>query len=178
MKATSWKDIVELAGIAAIVASLVFVGLQLQQEQNIATVETYGTVAEAGINLSMRVGENMEIWQKALEGHELTAVEHGVFLGLFNSLMIHYQQNFVRWRRLGTFDPGLIASDLAYALYVFPGLKTAFEQRMKFGDVRDEARHRDGGLSMYGSSVLSSLAEYEKEQPAVPENRLYIFWDF
>ena len=36
MKNTNWKDIAELLGIAAIVASLIFVGLQMRQDQEIA----------------------------------------------------------------------------------------------------------------------------------------------
>ena len=36
MKTGNWKDSAELVGIAAIVASLIFVGIQLRQEQRIA----------------------------------------------------------------------------------------------------------------------------------------------
>lgn len=39
MKSMNWKDIAELVGIAAIVASLVFVGLQMRQDQVIARSE-------------------------------------------------------------------------------------------------------------------------------------------
>jgi len=178
MNPAKLKGILELIGIGAIVASLVFVGLQLQQEQEIALVDTYGTVAEAGINLSMQVGENMEVWQKALDGHELTTEEYGVFIGLFNAVMIHYQQNFVRWRRIGPFDPDAIASEFAYALYIFPGMKSAFEERIKFKDARDEARQIDQALSLYHSTILSYLAKFEEEEPPVPNDKPYIFWDF
>ena len=41
MKNTDWKDIAELVGIAAIVASLVFVGLQMRQAQKIAVAAQY-----------------------------------------------------------------------------------------------------------------------------------------
>lgn len=41
MKTTSWKDVAELIGIAAIVASLVFVGLQMKQSHEIALAEIY-----------------------------------------------------------------------------------------------------------------------------------------
>jgi len=44
MKSVSWKAMIELIGIAAIVASLIFVGLQLRQEQRVASIE-------AGFNL-------------------------------------------------------------------------------------------------------------------------------
>jgi hypothetical protein len=39
LKKSNWKDIAELIGLGAIVASLVFVGLQMRQEQIIARAE-------------------------------------------------------------------------------------------------------------------------------------------
>ena len=47
MKKADWKSIAELIGIGAIVASLIFVGLQLRQEQNIAIVDSYGSIVES-----------------------------------------------------------------------------------------------------------------------------------
>ncbi len=45
----NWKDIAELIGIAAIVASLIFVGLQMQQSQEIAVGAQYQERANAAI---------------------------------------------------------------------------------------------------------------------------------
>ena len=51
MKSTNWKDVAELIGIAAIVASLIFVGLQMKQSQDIAIAASFQarttTLAEA-----------------------------------------------------------------------------------------------------------------------------------
>ncbi len=44
-----WKDIAELIGIAAIVASLIFVGLQMQQSQEIAMGAQYQERANAAV---------------------------------------------------------------------------------------------------------------------------------
>jgi len=41
MNSTNWKEIAELVGIAAIVASLVFVGLELRQSHEIAIAAEY-----------------------------------------------------------------------------------------------------------------------------------------
>ena len=41
MKKTDWKDTAELIGIAAIVASLIFVGLQMRQSHKIAVATQY-----------------------------------------------------------------------------------------------------------------------------------------
>ena len=47
MKKADWKDTAELVGIAAIVASLVFVGLQMRQSQVIAIAGQYQDRTEA-----------------------------------------------------------------------------------------------------------------------------------
>ena len=47
MKLSEWKDIAELIGLAALVASLVFVGLQLKQSQDIAIATQFQARASA-----------------------------------------------------------------------------------------------------------------------------------
>jgi hypothetical protein len=47
MKRSNWKDTAELVGIAAIVASLIFVGLQMRQSHEIALVTLYQMRADA-----------------------------------------------------------------------------------------------------------------------------------
>ncbi len=49
MPSRNWRDIAELFGIGAIVASLIFVGLQLQQSQEIAVGTQYQERANAAI---------------------------------------------------------------------------------------------------------------------------------
>lgn len=45
-----WKSIAEIVGISAIVASLIFVGLQLKQSQEIALASQYQARADATMN--------------------------------------------------------------------------------------------------------------------------------
>jgi len=49
MPSRNWRDIAELFGIGAIVASLIFVGLQMQQSQEIAVGAQYQERANAAI---------------------------------------------------------------------------------------------------------------------------------
>ena len=49
MPSRNWRDIAELIGIGAIVASLIFVGLQLQQSQEIAVGAQYQERAHAAL---------------------------------------------------------------------------------------------------------------------------------
>lgn len=108
MKQSNWKDIAELVGIAAIVASLVFVGLQMRQSQEIAIAAQYHNRAALAIeanNTQIESGD-LRAWGllsgKARDGDlathfaELTTEQWGrVFLfGMNTSLQMdnHYFQ--------------------------------------------------------------------------------------
>ena len=52
MRSTNWKDIAELVGIAAIVASLMFVGLEMRQTRVIALANTYQARTDSELLLS------------------------------------------------------------------------------------------------------------------------------
>ena len=50
MTNVTWRSIAEMIGISAIVASLIFVGLQLKQSQEIALASQYQARADAAMN--------------------------------------------------------------------------------------------------------------------------------
>lgn len=60
MKSMTWKEIVETVGIAAIVASLLFVGLQMQQDRRIAELATYQERAIASAEISLGLFSNTD----------------------------------------------------------------------------------------------------------------------
>jgi hypothetical protein len=98
---TNWKDIAELLGIAAIVASLIFVGLQMKQSQQIAA----SAVAQARTSDSLAIrlapidspalrSAQAKVWGMT-EG-ELTADEQVAYAWHFWSELVyldnlHYQ---------------------------------------------------------------------------------------
>ncbi|MGI9202482.1 MAG: hypothetical protein ACR2Q3_00645 [Woeseiaceae bacterium] len=57
MNISAWKDIAELVGIGAIVASLIFVGMQLKQSQDIAI----------GTQYQQRAGKAIDIYTSHLQ---------------------------------------------------------------------------------------------------------------
>ena len=64
MKPANWKDIAELIGIGAIVASLIFVGLQMKQSQDIAIASQYHARAALSVqnfNAEMESGD-LKFW--------------------------------------------------------------------------------------------------------------------
>ena len=76
---SNWKNIAELVGIAAIVASLLFVGLQMRLDQQIAEAQAYMDSSNGLIELSQLTSDNQETWIKGLDGADVTPVEMAKF---------------------------------------------------------------------------------------------------
>ena len=70
MKKANWREIAELIGIAAIVASLIFVGIQLRQDEQIAQAERLATQQILDLEITRFIDERAEVWRKGLAGEE------------------------------------------------------------------------------------------------------------
>ncbi len=99
MKTTEWKYIVEVAGIAAIVASLMFVGLEMRQTRMLAMAAAYQARTDSEISIALALLETDRTWQryrKIVAGQDLAdqeLFEHELVLGtrLMYWENVHYQ---------------------------------------------------------------------------------------
>ena len=115
MKKKDWKDIAELIGIAAIVASLIFVGLQMKQTQEIALADAYQARADTSIGIFQSVPESSElisVWTKTnrmlfpdiyRENHtgilgELSPEEKTVAINFFFQRLIYLENMYFQYR--------------------------------------------------------------------------------
>ena len=75
MKSANWKDIAELVGIAAIVGSLIFVGLEMRLTRSIALAETYQTRTDSEMYLMSfnAQPDNRQLWLKVINDEPLSA---------------------------------------------------------------------------------------------------------
>ena len=79
MKEKPWTNVLEGIGVVAVVASLVFVGLQLRQAQEIAIAEGLLSLVSMRNELNNGVRADIDVWEKARSGDELTGSEMQVF---------------------------------------------------------------------------------------------------
>jgi negative regulator of sigma E activity len=86
MNKPNWKDIAEALGVTAIVASLIFVGLQMKQAQDIAQNEISLGILEAGVEMNSQLNQYADIWVKGAQGDELSDTEALIFANLMNNL--------------------------------------------------------------------------------------------
>ena len=77
MSRIGWKELFEVAGVAAIVASLIFVGLQLQQDRHLIRAELGAESQDfsAMIDLSLSDPDVSSAWAKMLEHPEDLSAE-------------------------------------------------------------------------------------------------------
>jgi hypothetical protein len=79
MRTADWKGIAELIGIVAIVGSLIFVGLEVRQQQLMAQNEAGFNVVEDYRQFGNSVIENADIWVRGNAGEELDGIEGVIF---------------------------------------------------------------------------------------------------
>ena len=164
MAQKNWKDTAELIGIAAIVASLIFVGQEIKQSREIARLEWTGVLTAEQIALDSLLGSEPEVWRKGCEGAELSPVEQTVFVRQFSSFH-HFA--FARWVRANVgvtgANPRFVSKEYAKNVHRFAGFREMWEV-WKASRVEADAPFEDGILG-FPEQVDSWLPVLEEEDP-------------
>lgn len=125
MNQVKLRDWLEIVGIFAVVASLLFVALQMQQTQTIAQTEMDWNNMMAEMQSRSAVYEYPDVWARGNAGEELTQTEAVVYTTLIrdfntvnffkftNALRLEGGEDSVRW----------IVADTAGFLHENPGAR-------------------------------------------------------
>ena len=154
MKSTGWKDTAELVGIAAIVASLVFVGMEMRQAQRIAFAEQQGALIADTVDLNESIGAHAELIIKVNSGTDLSEEQRIKAVSLLRS---YWNNAFFGYRRWYFLDhPALEAPVRVFARFLChnPGMR-------KLWNEEQAELERDNDLLGY-SSVEGGAAQVNK----------------
>ena len=167
MNKSNWKDIAELVGIAAIVASLIFVGLQLRQDRQFALAENAADFDDTMIDYASVIRENRDIWIRGLEGTELSTEDQVVFESVAFAVWQKFNGIYRQSRFLYNSSGVLAARQLAGELHTYPGLR-------KY--VLSRCRHREsiGQDIPICDDIRAQLKAFDEGTLAPPEGRLYV----
>ena len=127
MKSASWKDIAELIGLAAIVASLVFVGMELRQTQKDSRIESGLTRAGWFFENRNAINDHAGVWVKAYSGEPLSEEESVIFSNLIRNIHTNNRFSWSRERTLGS-TSDYPAHELAWILSKSPAAVQAWEE--------------------------------------------------
>ena len=153
-----WKTIAELIGIAALVASLIFVGLQIRQDQDIAIAQMFADHDDTQIEWARLVSEYNEIWVKGLKVEQLSEEESAVYYSLAAA---YFHKEVDRYRRallITGIPPVSITRDFAHMIHSYPGLESAWQQ---FRYAPDRIFSDLDWLTDFNEGVQSTLDEIE-----------------
>ena len=165
MQSGQWKDTVELIGVFAIVASLIFVGLQLKQEDEVAQLEMFDRSAEQQRELADLITQHADVWQRGCVGEELSDTDQLVFAQIHNQFIVH---TYLRWLRFKVSDfagsDGQYLID-AYAanIHRYPGIAAASEKRSEWA--AEGRRYTDQYVDEYRDLVAARLEELKVIEP-------------
>ena len=165
MNNSNWKDIAELIGIAAIVASLIFVGLQMQQSQSIAMSDGNLTNAANKIERNTSILENSDIWVRGNAGQDLDQNDAVVFKYLVQNVVDTAFFEIVRLRRMGEDEiADSIVADFSAFLFKNPGARRIWSE-----NEREIRKHRalltdskNIGHLKLSDSVIENLATLDQ----------------
>ena len=172
MKFKQWNEIAELVGIVAVVASLIFVGLQLQQtqqqleqEQKIAQNEMNASYVANVIESNNAIIQNMDIWLRGNSGEELSAAEqetHALLVEIKNDQAYYSTQGL---RRFGN-EEGAEQDAAAFAgfLYENPGAKRVWRDREQWlGNYRGMVQPEEQTTNSWVELIESHIAIFEEQ---------------
>jgi hypothetical protein len=176
MKPAQWKDIAELIGIAAIVASLIFVGFQLRQESEISVREGSSDFVNVSIEMANLFSTNRDVWLKGLNEEDLTDREQMTFNALVRVFYVYRVNQFMRQSLSVTMadTPQDIPRYVAFYLYQYPGLRQTYEQQLTKIQMMNEAIGA-ATESNFRQEVARMLEHFDANPPALPENDFVVF---
>jgi len=163
MKEASWTDIAQLIGIIAIVVSLIFVGLQLRQSQQLGYSEILANFNDRKAAVSELLTDHAEIWHKACSGDVLDESSKIIARVLFDAVLRDVYLEYV------AYDIGIASSDsakrrliegFAARLWKYPGMKQMFDSSRSWhqGTVESVGISLAPGLM---SGIVDRLEELE-----------------
>jgi len=113
-----FNEIAELVGIVAIVSSLVFVGLQMQQSHRIALSEHHLQLVANQIAADDAIAEHPDIWVRGNAGKDLEPQEFAIFAGQVRNLADITYYTIEIDRLMGLNDAASV-DVMEFALYVY-----------------------------------------------------------
>jgi len=165
------NDWLQVIGIFALVASLVFVGLQMKQTQEIGQGEAAAGVLESTNAFRSMIIDNAEVWRSGCMGEELSENDQLKFAKMYSSYVATVYWLWVS-NDIGViqFAAGKVESAYAANIHRYPGIAKMAASRLDWRAEGSEIKLM--GFERFRSAVLTrleELGEIEAEPQSNPD---------
>jgi len=165
MDSSKLNDWLQPLGMAGIIASLVFVGVQINQTEEIATIEIINDGTERQISVATLIAENADVWQRGCMAEELTDAEATTFISIFRAYQSHKYAAWARFTRseIGGGNPESVVNLVAANAHRYPGFRAAMQGRAAFRGKFADTTFRMA--AQFTADVEKRMDEYAEIEP-------------
>lgn len=160
------REIAEIIGIAAIVASLIFVGLQLRQSDQIARAEIQATFGMMSIETAALINDHSDVWIRGDAQEELSDADTAIFANLVIAVNDANYSNFWQtWQIDGEQSALEYLDDFSGFLHRHPGVRQVWREReANLKRYRIALGSYDEDTLLYVDTILNNLDELDRIQ--------------
>jgi hypothetical protein len=137
------NDWLQIGGQFAVLAGLIFVGLQLSQDRQIAKIQVVAEAANKRMYWAELIEQSPEVWVKGLAGQPLSATEAAQFDALATSWeLTHFSFHYTTNHLSNISTDRRFVREWVLELRKHPGLLKwwqAYQQRMAITSAEDRA---------------------------------------
>ena len=176
MKKIDLGQTITILANLGVIGGLIFVGLQLRQDRDIAESEALTMNQELELEFARFAQQNSTVWRNGLAGEPLTEDESVAFDLLASALFRIYaneqRRGFVLQGRTVGSDPSSVVRQYAFFLYSNPGLRAWFDRLVE----RRSHINRVFGLPeprFFPSFVREFLEQLDEQGAELPEQQFY-----
>ena len=154
-----FNKVAELVGIVALIASLVFVGMEIRQSQLIALTEVDAANSIASIELASLINDSSDVWGRGIAGEDLDDAETETFRNIIIALSDRNWAMQHQLRMLGDDENAdTIVHDFAAFLHQRPGARSVWSKReSKLKEDRSLLNPKNLNASPYVEMVMANF---------------------
>jgi len=156
---------IQIVGLAAVVGSLIFVGLQLKQADAIAYAQLSDSSVARGIEHRALIAEHADTWHKACLGEELTAAEKTIAGAIYFN---YAHANSNDWESIdqtgvGGMNGRRLINLFAANIHRYPGFRSMVQSYGEWNDLGLEGRTELG--ERYTLAIRERVQELQQLEP-------------
>jgi len=161
MKPAQLKEIAELVVGLSVIASLVFVGIQLRQDRKVASIESVVAATNDRKYMAELISDNGEVWVKGIAGEPLTNLEKVIFESLASAHNLDHYSAWYRATQLNHINPDKFSTSYASILIRNPGLLANWRETRELEATDRERTGRRTGADTWGKAVERAIAQLD-----------------
>lgn len=132
------NDWLQVVGLFGVLGGLIFVGLQLRQERQIALIQAVESATESRNAWAETLGSNSDVWVRGLADQDLTDAELAQFNAMAAAHELSYFNNWNRNRTIGSTDSATRwVREAALDFHTYPGLMNWWNRHVERLQITD-----------------------------------------